>query len=330
MSLAIRVRPDRPSSWSCSWHAGDHPAEDDLGLLGDGREVGDAVASPGAESVARAGPAGGSTCRSRGPSSPRPAARRRASRGRRAGPARGGRCRCRCRSRWPRGVGSNRPNMSTWPRRRDSCAAWPSLTARGRTASHWSRCPPSRSNAPALISASTQAELTTPAGTRSNRSVRAGERPVLLPGRDDRLDRLEPDALDRQPGRTGSSPAAATVNSARPSLMSGGRTSRPIRRQSSMCSTKNFSRSAPSISRGEDGGHELGRVVGLEPGGLVEHQGVGRRVRLVEAVAAEELDQVEDLGRLARSIYPAWSTARRRRTACGTGRSAPSSSWRSP
>ena len=48
---------------------------------------------------------------------------------------------------------------------------------------------------------------------------------------------------------------------------------------------------------GEHGGHELGRVVGLEVGRLIGDQGIGGAVRLVEAVAAEVLDQVEDLGR---------------------------------
>ena len=44
--------------------------------------------------------------------------------------------------------------------------------------------------------------------------------------------------------------------------------------------------------------HEVPRVVRLEIRRLVREQRVGRRVRLVEAVAGEELHQVEDLGRL--------------------------------
>ncbi len=40
--------------------------------------------------------------------------------------------------------------------------------------------------------------------------------------------------------------------------------------------------------------HELYRVVGLEIGGVVGQQGVGRGVRLVEAVAGELLHQIED------------------------------------
>ncbi len=49
--------------------------------------------------------------------------------------------------------------------------------------------------------------------------------------------------------------------------------------------------------RAEDGGHELGRIMGLEKRGLIGDQCVGGTVRFIEAVAAEELDQVEDLGR---------------------------------
>ena len=50
--------------------------------------------------------------------------------------------------------------------------------------------------------------------------------------------------------------------------------------------------------RGEHGGHVLGRIMGLEVSGLISDQGIGRAVRLVEAIAAEILDQVEDLGGL--------------------------------
>ena len=43
---------------------------------------------------------------------------------------------------------------------------------------------------------------------------------------------------------------------------------------------------------------EVPRVVGLEIRRLIREQRVGRRVRLVEAVAGEELHQIEDLGGL--------------------------------
>ena len=44
----------------------------------------------------------------------------------------------------------------------------------------------------------------------------------------------------------------------------------------------------------EQGGHELDRIVRLEPGGLVGEKSVGAGVRLVEAVAGEFFHQVED------------------------------------
>jgi len=52
--------------------------------------------------------------------------------------------------------------------------------------------------------------------------------------------------------------------------------------------------------RGQHRGHELRRVVHLQPRGLVGDQRVRRRVRLVEAVLGELLHQVEDLRRRAR------------------------------
>ena len=45
---------------------------------------------------------------------------------------------------------------------------------------------------------------------------------------------------------------------------------------------------------GEQRGHELDRVVGLEPGGVIGEQRVGGGVRLVEAVSGELLHQIED------------------------------------
>ena len=50
--------------------------------------------------------------------------------------------------------------------------------------------------------------------------------------------------------------------------------------------------------RGHQRGHEVPRVVNLQPRGLVRDERVGDRVRLVEAVARERLDVVEDLVRL--------------------------------
>ena len=66
----------------------------------------------------------------------------------------------------------------------------------------------------------------------------------------------------------------------------------PISRHSEMYLT---TFSGLEVSRGEERGHELDRVVGLEPGGVVGEQGVGGGVRLVEAVAGELGHEVEDL-----------------------------------
>ena len=46
---------------------------------------------------------------------------------------------------------------------------------------------------------------------------------------------------------------------------------------------------------GEQRRREVPRVVGLQVGGLVREVGIGRRVRLVEAVAGEVFHQLEDV-----------------------------------
>ena len=50
--------------------------------------------------------------------------------------------------------------------------------------------------------------------------------------------------------------------------------------------------------------HELHGVVGLEESGFIGHQRVGRRVALVEAVASEVFDEVEDFRGLLRVKAP--------------------------
>ena len=77
--------------------------------------------------------------------------------------------------------------------------------------------------------------------------VEAQERALLLACLDDRLDGLESDPLDRSQPEV-DLPLAGDPEIDCPSLILGSRTSIPIRRQSSICSTKNLSRSAPSIS----------------------------------------------------------------------------------
>ena len=81
--------------------------------------------------------------------------------------------------------------------------------------------------------------------------------------------------------------------------MSGGSTVRPIARASAR---KLTTLSVLSMSERQHRGHELGRIVRLQPRGLVRDQRVRGRVRLVEAVAGELLHQVEDrVGLVARS-----------------------------
>ena len=52
------------------------------------------------------------------------------------------------------------------------------------------------------------------------------------------------------------------------------------------------------VSRRQQRGHELDRIVRLEPRRVIGQQRVRRGVRLVEAVAGELLHQVEELARL--------------------------------
>ncbi len=71
----------------------------------------------------------------------------------------------------------------------------------------------------------------------------------------------------------------------------------PMRRQSSIVLDEELVAFRAVHLRGQQRGHELGRVVRLEIGRLVGDQSVGGGMRLVEAIAAEELDQLEDLRR---------------------------------
>ena len=174
-----------------------------------------------------------------------------------------------------------------------------------------------QSNAPAWIKVSTQPLPTSLVETRSKKSSRLEERAPLLPRLDDRLDRLEPDPLDR-PQPEVDLPLAGHPESTLPLV--------DVRRQHldphppavlDMLDEELVALGAVHLRR-EHGGHELGRVMGLEIGRLVGDQRIGRAVRLVEAVAAEVLDQVEDLGGLL-PLQPALDGPLRR-----TGRG----SWR--
>ena len=47
---------------------------------------------------------------------------------------------------------------------------------------------------------------------------------------------------------------------------------------------------------GEDGGHKLGGIIALEPGGLIGFNTVSRAMRFAKGIAAEAGDQVPDFG----------------------------------
>ena len=129
----------------------------------------------------------------------------------------------------------------------------------------------------------------------SRRSIRRQRSPsdwngaVRLAGRDDRLDRALADVLDREeaepdPLVLDGELDRAPVDVRRPDLDAepaalgdGGR---------------DLLLGAPE--GGQDAGHVVDRVVRLEVGGLVRDQPVARGVGLVEAVALERLERLED------------------------------------
>ena len=233
MSLAIRVRPDRLFWTFLTWTPAIIPPRITSAFSGDARQLGHLVGAPAPASSA--GVAGQGVARhveAERPSSPRPAARRRAARGGRAGSG------ARRRARPSRRSTSKASKRLRWPRLRSSWLAWPACTARGRTASSWLRRAPRPSKAPALISVSTHAWRDRRQRDALEEVDEARERPPRLAGRDDRLDRLVADPLDRPQAEVRSSPRRRPGTRLDPRLTSGGRTSMPIRRQSSMCSTK--------------------------------------------------------------------------------------------
>ena len=94
---------------------------------------------------------------------------------------------------------------------------------------------------------------------------------------------------------SGLSPGSSTVKVARERLMSGG-SSLIFRRSSSWLEDVELVGVA-EVER-HRGGEELDRIVRLQPRRLVGDQRVGGGVALVEAVAGELVDQLEDLRRL--------------------------------
>src|SRR5262245_26609486 len=57
-----------------------------------------------------------------------------------------------------------------------------------------------------------------------------------------------------------------------------------------------YERSIKAFAVGEDGGHEFGWVILLEPGGLVSFNAISRAVSLAKRVTAEAGDEVPNFG----------------------------------
>ena len=254
VSLAIRVRPDRLFWTFRTWTLAIMPPRMTSVLSGTVGELGDPVGRQGLEQARRGASAGGSTCRSRAPSSRRRAARRRPAREDRAGstapPAWPFR-RCRCHGRWqppgsrPRDRRRGRAGRGV----RSSCLACPAWIARGRTPGAGRGWAPRTVEGPGPDQRlDAAAAPTSRVETRSKKSSRLRNGPPCFARLDDRLDRLDADPLDRPQAEVDLPLARDPERRRSPSLTLGGSTSMPIRRQSSMCSTKNLSRSAPSIS----------------------------------------------------------------------------------
>ena len=155
---------------------------------------------------------------------------------------------------------------------------------------------PRLSNAPALTRDSTTRLLQTASGTLRRKSWKLVYRPWLGAGRDDALDDVLADVADR------AEPEADVVadgGEPQPGLVHVGR--------------QDLDAHAPGLGevdghlvlvgadRGEQGGHVLGGVVGLEVGGPVGHEPVPGGVGLVEPVGGERQQHVPDrLGGLRR------------------------------
>ena len=124
--------------------------------------------------------------------------------------------------------------------------------------------------------------------------VQTVERTSLLAGLHDRLDRLDPNPLDRAQPEV-DLPLVAHPE-CHPTLVDVGRVHLDSHPSAilDMFNKELIPLGAVHL-RGQHGRHVFGRVVGFQVGGLVRHHRVGRGVGLVEAVAAEVDDQIEDL-----------------------------------
>ena len=145
--------------------------------------------------------------------------------------------------------------------------------------------------------------------------VEVGERPALVARRDDVHHHALAHVAHRGEPEPHAAPASRTEKSDTDSLTSGTSTSMPIWRHSLR---KTAVWSLLVLTRREQRGEVLDRVVRLQPRGLVRHVAVPDRVRLVERVVGERLDGVEDP--LAELLRVTLRDAARRRTWCAPWR----------
>ncbi len=115
------------------------------------------------------------------------------------------------------------------------------------------------------------------------------------PARTSSIERMAPSPsplIAVSPKRT---PSGTTVKCRWLSLMSGGSTG-----DAAIAALADVQRELVGVGGfdGQQRRREMARVVGLEVGGLIRELGVSGRMRLVEAVTGEVLDQIEDLRRL--------------------------------
>ena len=154
----------------------------------------------------------------------------------------------------------------------------------------------SASNAPAAARLSIWRRLSSLGSIRAAKSSRLVNGPLRLALGDQRLHRLLADALERAE-RIADLCRPRPRNRRATALTSGGRHSTPLRR---MSSTNSASLSVWRHVEAHRRGEEFGRVMRLQPGGVIGDQRVGGGVALVEAIAGELVDQVEQLVGLGR------------------------------
>ena len=249
MNLAMRVSPERLFWTFFSCDVDDHAAEDDFGLVGCGGQVGDAVGRQRLEQVGVARQGMARHVEAQGL----------LLEGQLLGIGQLGQVGQTARA--PRCVavavglglgavaGAVEDVEEAELARACDPPAWPARPGApwAGSARSCDRRAPRQSKAPAWISVSTQPAPTSLVETRSKKSSRLRNGPCSSRALTIASTALNPTPLIA-PSPKWIFPPRRPGTSSCPSLMFGGSTSIPIRRQSSMCSTKNLSRSEPSIS----------------------------------------------------------------------------------